>query len=75
MQKDRRELSEIRETVLLVIGGGVFVVWAITHLASVFFGRPLDPAVDGILGIIVTGLLGGGYLAGRKNGKNGSGDA
>lgn len=68
MQKGRRE--DLRETWLLAIGAGVFVVWSITHLASVFFGRPLDPAVDGILGLIVTGILGGGYLSGRRNGKD-----
>jgi hypothetical protein len=66
VRKDRREAHEIREAVLLILGCGVFIVWAITQLASVFFARPVDPAVHMIMAAVVTGLFGGAYLSGRK---------
>lgn len=69
MQKDRRDPNQIREAVLLILGCGVFLVWAVTQLAAVFFARAVDPAVHGIMLVVVSALFGGAYLAGRKNGK------
>ena len=68
----RRDPPDLREAVLLLLGCGVFVVWAVTQLVSVFFQRTVDPAVHGIMLAVVTGLFGGAYLVGRKNGKNGA---
>ena len=72
MRKVPRDPNELREAVLLVLGCGVFLVWAITQLGAVFFNRSVDPAVHGIMLAVVTGLFGGAYLVGRKNGKNGA---
>lgn len=71
MRKDRRDPNELREIVLLVLGFGVFLVWAITQLSSVFFDKHVDPAVHAIMLAVVTGLLGGSVLAGRKANGNG----
>jgi hypothetical protein len=67
-----RDPKDIREAVLLMLGCGVFLVWAVTQLASVFFDQPVDPAVHGIMLAVVTGLFGGAYLVGRKNGGGGA---
>ena len=75
MQKDRRDINELRETVLLCLGCGVFFVWAIAVFAATFLARPMDPQVHVIMLATVTGLLGGSVLAGRKangNGRNGA---
>jgi low temperature requirement protein LtrA len=55
-----------------MLGCGVFLVWAVTQLASVFFDQHVDPAVHGIMLAVVTGLFGGAYLVGRKNGGGGA---
>lgn len=73
MRKGRPDPHELREAVLLILGCGVFLVWAVTTMVSVFGNRPIDPGIHGIMGIVATGLFGGAYLAGRKgNGKDGS---
>lgn len=73
MRKDRRDPNDLREAVLLVLGCGVFLVWAVTQLASVFLNRPVDVAVHGIMLAVVTGLLGGAYGVGRRSNGNGNG--
>lgn len=72
MRKGRPDPNDLREAVLLVLGCGVFLVWAVTQLAAVFFNREVDAAVHGIMLAVVTGLFGGAYLAGRKNGNGNS---
>ena len=82
MQKDRREPSSFRDdlllNVLLLMGFGVFLVWAISTLAGTFFNRSVDAQVHTIMLTTVTGLLAlsgvVGYRAEKKNGngKNGS---
>ena len=71
MRKARRDPHELREAVLLVLGCGVFVVWATATMAATFFARPVDSAVHAIMLATVTGLFGGAYLAGRQVEKNG----
>jgi len=51
----------------------VGAVWAITQLASVFFNRPVDPAVHGIMFVCVSGLLGIAWKAGKVAEQNGNG--
>lgn len=69
-----REQDAIREAVALTLACLVAVVWAITQLASVFFGKPVDTQVHLIMLTVVGSLLGGaGISAWRgKNDKNGS---
>lgn len=78
MRKGHRDPQAIREAVLLVLGCGVFLVWAITTLAATFFERPVDGQVHAIMLATVTGLLAlagvAGYKADKKNGTNGTGD-
>lgn len=71
MRKAGRDLDAV-EAVLLILGCGVFVVWSITQLASVFFGRPVDPQVHVIFLTVVGGLIGLAGLAGKKA-SNGNG--
>ena len=72
MPRRPRDRHEIREAVLLILGCGIFVVWSVTYMASVFFDRPFDSAVHGIMLATVTSLFGGAYLSGRKAEQNGS---
>lgn len=75
MRKDLRDVSTV-EAVLLILGCGVFIVWAVTQLASVFFDKPVDPAVHGIMLGVVTGLFTLANIASRRaqgNGTNGRG--
>ena len=70
MAGQRRDPNAIREAVALFLACLVGCVWAITTIASVFFNRPLDTAVHGIMLAVVTGILGIGGLAawaGKRN--------
>ena len=71
MRKARRDPIDVRETVLLSLGCGVFLVWAISQLAAVFFDRQVDAAVHGIMLAVVTLLFGGAAYAGKKAKENG----
>ena len=71
MAEPGRDPYAIREAVALFLACMVGVVWSVTTIASVFFNRPLDTAVHGIMLAVVTGILGTAGLsawAGRKNG-------
>jgi hypothetical protein len=57
--------------VLLALAFGIFLVWAIGFLFSLFFNREMDAAVHGIMLTLVTTVFGGAALAGRRNGRNG----
>lgn len=73
MPKAPRDINELREAVLLCLGAGVFLVWAVAVMASTFLGKPMDSQVHVIMLATTTGLIGGGVVAGRKaNGKNGA---
>lgn len=70
MRKDRRDLDAV-QAVFLILGCGVFIVWSITQLASVFFGRPVDPQVHVIFLTVVGGLITLAGLAGKRTNGNG----
>lgn len=70
MPRTRRDIHELRETFLLYLGAGVFLVWSVVVVGGFFLNRPVDAQVHVIMLATVTGLLGGSAWAGRKaNGK------
>ncbi len=71
----RRDPYAAREAVALFLAGLVGIVWAVTTIASVFFGRPIDGQVHVIMLATVTAMLGTAGInawASTKNGKNGA---
>jgi hypothetical protein len=70
VRKAGRDLDVV-EAVFLILAGGVFLVWAITQLASVFFGGTVDPQVHVIFLTVIGGLITLAGLTGRKS--NGGG--
>ena len=69
-----RDPHYLREVVALTLACGVFVVWAVTQIAAVFFNRPVDGQVHLIMLTTVSALLGSAGLSAWRSGKNGNGN-
>jgi hypothetical protein len=74
VRKVGNDPKDIREAILLSLACLVALVWAVTQLASVFFGRPVDGEVHVIMLAVVTALFGGAALTGRTKNGNGNGN-
>lgn len=72
MRKALRDPHELREMVLLSLGTLVFLTWCVYIMVCVALNRQMDAGVHTIMGIVASGLYGGAYFAGKRNGKNGA---